>query len=264
MVDGPQLTVDLRESPDATAGPINCGRAQAVAAVRVAYKLLFAPERSFDGGCFNNIEVLTRPGSVHHAEEPAACGWYYTSLGLIIDLFISAFSEALPQIVTAAQFGDSMISYFAGIDHRGEEYLCVEAHAGGWGASMHADGVDGMINVINGSFRNTPVEALEARYPITVTEYALRRGSGGQGKRRGGDGVTRGYRLDAPTKLFLWLDRSITPAWGLRGGGAGAPPRVEIIGSVRRDDLLKVNGLELSAGDEVRLHTGGGGGFGAA
>jgi N-methylhydantoinase B len=129
---------------------------------------------------------------------------------------------------------------------------------------MHADGVDGMINVINGSFRNTPVEALEARYPITVTEYALRRGSGGQGKRRGGDGVTRGYRLDAPTKLFLWLDRSITPAWGLRGGGAGAPPRVEIIGSVRRDDLLKVNGLELSAGDEVRLHTGGGGGFGAA
>lgn len=263
-VQGDHLTVDLRDSPDSTPGPINCGRAQAVAAVRVAYKLLFAPERSFDGGCFRNIEVLTRPGSVHHAEEPAACGWYYTTLGMIIDLFISAFADVLPDHVTAAQFGDSMISYFAGRDHQGDDYLCVEAHAGGWGASSTTDGVDGMINVINGSFRNTPIEALEARYPITITEYGIRRASGGEGAHRGGDGIIRSYRMDAPTQLFLWLDRSVTPAWGLRGGAAGAAPRVEINGSVERDDLLKVNGLWLERGDQLRILTGGGGGYGKA
>ncbi|MFF1830512.1 hydantoinase B/oxoprolinase family protein [Paenarthrobacter sp. NPDC058040] len=261
-VQGDQLTVDLTGSPDSTLGPINCGRAQAVAAVRVAYKLLFAPERSFDGGCFRNVEVLTRPGSVHHAEEPAACGWYYTTLGLLVDLFISAFADVLPGRVTAAQFGDSMITYFAGNDLRGQDYLCVEAHAGGWGASAHADGADGLINVLNGSFRNTPVEALESRYPITVTQYAIRQGSGGAGRHRGGNGIVRSYRFDEPTQLFLWLDRSVTPAWGLDGGSAGEAPRVEITGSVERSDLLKVNGLWLEAGDELKILTGGGGGFG--
>lgn len=261
-VTGDKLTVDLTESPDSTVGPINCGRAQAVAAVRVAYKLLFAPERSFDGGCFRNVEVLTRPGSVHHAEEPAPCGWYYTTLGLLVDLFISAFSEVLPERVTAAQFGDSMITYFAGKDLRGTDYLCVEAHAGGWGASNRADGSDGLINVLNGSFRNTPVEALEARYPITVTQYSIRQGSGGAGRHRGGNGIVRSYRFEEATQLFLWLDRSVTPAWGLAGGSAGKAPRVEINGSVQRSDLLKVNGLWLEAGDELKVLTGGGGGFG--
>lgn len=261
-VAGDRISVDLRDSPDAQTGPVNCGRAQAVAAIRVAYKLLFAAERSFDGGCFRNLEVLTRPGSMHHAEEPAACGWYYTSLGLLIDLFISAFADVLPARVTAAQFGDSMITYFAGRDRADADYLCVEAHAGGWGASQAADGADGLINVVNGSFRNTPVEALESRYPITVTEYGIRRGSGGAGRRRGGDGIRRSYRFEAPTQLFLWLDRSVTPAWGLDGGSAGLPPRIEIRGSVDRTDLLKVNGLPLAAGDELTVLTGGGGGFG--
>ena len=262
IVDGEHLTVDLTSSPNATLGPINCGRAQAVAAIRVAYKLLFAPERSFDGGCFRNLEVLTRPGSVHHAESPAACGWYYTTLGLLIDLFISAFSRVRPERVTAAQFGDSMITYFAGVNREDEEYLCVEAHAGGWGASQSADGADGMINVINGSFRNTPVEALESRYPIRVTRYAIREGSGGAGRHRGGNGIERSYVFDEPIRLFLWLDRSVTPAWGLDGGEPGMPPRIELNGSVRREDLLKVNGLQLQAGDELRVLTGGGGGFG--
>ncbi|WP_244930893.1 hydantoinase B/oxoprolinase family protein [Nocardioides sp. W7] len=263
---GERMTVDLTRSPEAALGPVNCGRAQTVAAVRVAFKMLFSSERSFDGGCFQNLEVLTRPGTVHHAVEPAACGWYYTSLGMLIDLFVSAFAEVMPEQVTAAQFGDSMISYFAGPGETAADpsYLCVEAHAGGWGASSSADGADGLINVINGSFRNTPVEAIEARYPLTVTEYGVRAGSGGAGRTSGGSGIVRRYRVDAPTQLYLWMDRSRTPAWGLQGGGTGLPPRVEITGSVNRDDLLKTNGLPLVAGDTVSIFTGGGGGFGVA
>jgi N-methylhydantoinase B len=265
-VRGDGMTVDLTESPDATTGPVNCGRAQTVAAVRVAFKMLFASERSFDGGCFQNLVVHTRPGTVHHAVEPAACGWYYTSLGMLIDLFVSAFADVMPDRVTAAQFGDSMISYFAGPGREPGDpsYLCVEAHAGGWGASSSADGANGLINVINGSFRNTPVEAIENRYPLTILEYGLRPGSGGRGRHRGGDGIVRSYRIDEPTRLYLWLDRSRTPAWGLNGGDDGLPPSVEITGSVSRNDLLKVNGLPLQPGDTVTILTGGGGGFGAA
>ncbi|CAN5357442.1 hydantoinase B/oxoprolinase family protein [soil metagenome] len=263
-VNGTELSVDLTHSPDSTVGPINCGRAQAVAAIRVAYKLLFAPDRSFDGGCFRNVEVHTRPGSIHHALEPAACAWYYTTLGLLIDMFVSAFAEVLPDRATAAQFGDSMVTYFAGADPRdsAKRYLCVEAHAGGWGASAASDGVDGVINVINGGFRNTPVEAFESRYPISVTHYGVRSESGGIGHHRGGNGIDRGYRFEQPTQVFMWLDRSRTPAWGLCGGSAGLPPRVEISGSVERTDLLKANGIWLQPGDTVRILTGGGGGFG--
>lgn len=266
VVEGDRLVVDLSDSPDATKGPINCGRAQTIAAMRVAYKMLLAPERSFDGGCFRNIEIVTRPGSLHDAVEPAACGWYYSSFGLLIDLFISALADVLPERATAAQFGDSMITYFVGQDRRDPKNtaMCVEAHAGGWGACAAADGADGVINVLNGSFRNTPVEALEERLPVTVTEYAICTGSGGAGRRRGGCGIVRRYRFDAPTQLYLWLDRSLTPGWGLMGGEPGLPPRVEITGSVNRDDLLKVNGLQMAAGDSLAILTGGGGGFGKA
>jgi N-methylhydantoinase B len=265
IVSGDQMTVDLTASPGATRGPINCGRAQTVAAIRVAFKLLFASERSFDGGCFRNIEVITTPGSMHHAQEPASCAWYYSSLGLLIDLFVSAFVEVMPDQVTAAQFGDSMVSYLVGADPRspGNPFFCVEAHAGGWGACATADGADAVINVTNGSFRNTPVEALEARYPVTVMEYGVRWGSAGAGHHRGGNGIIRRYRLEAPTQAFFWLDRSRTPGWGLCGGEAAQPPCVEIRGSINRSDLLKANGIWLAAGDTLCIKTGGGGGFGA-
>lgn len=84
-----------------------------------------------------------------------------------------------------------------------------------------------------------------------------------RGEHPGGDGIVRRYRIDEPTRLYLWMDRSRTPGWGLRGGESGLPPRVEIAGSVQRDDLLKTNGLQLAAGDTVSILTGGGGGFGA-
>jgi N-methylhydantoinase B len=265
IVSGDHMTVDLTGSPDATRGPINCGRAQTVAAIRVAFKLLFASERAFDGGCFRNIEVITRPGSMHHAEEPASCAWYYSSLGLLIDLFVSAFVEVMPEKVTAAQFGDSMVTYLVGADPHGSggSFFCVEAHAGGWGASSTSQGADAIINVTNGSFRNTPVEALEARYPVTVMEYGVRWGSAGAGRHRGGNGIIRRYRVEAPTQVFFWFDRSKTPGWGLCGGEAGQAPRIEIQGSVNRTDLLKANGIWLEAGDTLCVMTGGGGGFGA-
>ena len=264
-VDGDRMIVDLTNSPDATRGPINCGRVQAISAMRMAFKLILAPERAFDGGCFRNLEVLTRPGSIHDAREPAPCAWYYTTFGLLVDLFVSAFANILPGKVAAAQFGDSMITYFAGKSPKNpaESYLCVEAHAGGWGATQTANGADGVINMLNGMFRNTPVEAFEQHYPISVTEYGLRRGSGGAGRQRGGQGIVRQYEFHAPTTLYLWLDRSKTPGWGLQGGEPGLPPRAEITGSVNRDDLLKINGMELVPGDRLKILTGGGGGFGA-
>jgi len=101
----------------------------------------------------------------------------------------------------------------------------------------------------------------EAKYPIRVTEYALRADSEGPGRRRGGFGVRRSFQVEADASLYLWMERSVTPAWGLFGGEKGEGPRMHIAGSQDRHDL-KANRLPLRAGDTLVMETGGGGGWG--
>lgn len=100
---------------------------------------------------------------------------------------------------------------------------------------------------------------------MLVRRYGMRPDTGGPGKFRGGCGVYRDYELETPARLYLWFERSVTPAWGLFGGGQAVGPDVTINpGRPDERHLLKANGVELSAGDVVRVETGGGGGYGAA
>lgn len=234
--------------------------------LRVAFKLLINPERPVDGGTFKALEVIAPEGSIFHAEEPAACSWYFSSLGMLIDMVVKALAPALPERAAAAHYGDSMVTIFSGNDERNDDafYVAVEANCGGWGAWNGEDGQDCLINNVNGSFRDYPIEVFEHRYPMRIAKYGIRKDSGGEGEFRGGNGSYREYHLDGDTTLSLWFERSVTRPWGLSGGKEGLGPKVEIIapdGSVR-DDLLKTNALSLKAGSVVKVATGGGGGFG--
>jgi N-methylhydantoinase B len=136
-------------------------------------------------------------------------------------------------------------------------------HPGGWGGFEGGDGSDGLINNVNGAFKDYPVEIAESKWPIVIRGYGFRTDTGGPGRFRGGCGVYRRFDLEAPTRLFLWFERSVTPGWGLFGGGTGVGPDV-VVNEGRRDErhLLKVNSLQLQTGDMFELRTGGGGGFG--
>lgn len=261
-----RITVDLTESADQKLGPVNCGAAQAVAACRVAYKALLSPDVPLNGGSFRHLEVVVRPGSVLGAIEPAAVQYYYSQLGLLIDLVTKALSEAMPDAVAAASYGDSLIVQMMGTDPRtGREFLSQEATVGGWGAWSDGDGESCLINNVNGSLRDMPVEVLETLFPLRVSRYEVRHGSGGEGAHRGGDGVIREYVFEADQNLSLWWERSRTPAWGLFGGAAGAAPRVTLNpGRPGERPLLKVNAMKVSAGDVLRCESGGGGGYGVA
>jgi N-methylhydantoinase B len=262
-IDGDRMHVDLAGTAPVAGGSINCGEAETVCAVRVSYKCLVLPGRPVDGGSFSTLEVSVPPRTILSAEEPAACQYYYTPLGLLIDLMVKALSEAVPDTAAAAHYGDSMNVCFAGGDPRRDDapYFSIEATVGGWGAWADGDGQDALVNNVNGSIRAQPAEVFEAKYPIRITEYALRPDSEGPGRLRGGFGVRRSYEVDADSALYLWFERSVTPAWGLFGGGAGEGPEVRITGSQDRNDL-KANRLPLRAGDKVTLLTGGGGGWG--
>ncbi|GAA2743961.1 hydantoinase B/oxoprolinase family protein [Kitasatospora cinereorecta] len=263
-ISGDRMTMDVTDCADQATGPVNCGAAQTVAACRVGYKLLVSGDVPLNGGSFRPLEVVTRPGSMLAAVEPAACQYYYSHLGLVIDLVVKALAPAVPTRAAAASYGDSMIVQFTGTDPRnGRLFVSQEATVGGWGAWQTDDGESCLINNVNGSLRDMPVEVLETLFPVRVTEYAVRPDSGGVGRTRGGNGVVREYRFEADQNLSLWWERSVTPAWGVFGGGEGAPPRVVL--NPGRDDereLLKVNALAVRRGDVLRCESGGGGGFG--
>jgi N-methylhydantoinase B len=265
-IAGDEMTIDLSGCDDARRGPVNCGEAQAISACRVAYKLLINPDNPPDGGAFRPLTVKVRRGSILGAEEPYPCQWYFTPLGLLIDLVVSALADVLPDQAAAASYGDSMVIGIAGIDHRnGRPWFDLEPTVGGWGAWRGSDGEDALINNVNGSLKDLPIEVLETKYPMRMTHYGFRPDSGGAGKWRGGNGVVREYTLDCEqAQLFLWFERSVTPAWGLFGGRDATPPEV-IVNPGRSDQqqMLKASRVELVRGDVIRTTTGGGGGFGS-
>ncbi|GAB2518597.1 hydantoinase B/oxoprolinase family protein [Microbacterium petrolearium] len=263
-VSGDSIEFDVTESADQTRGPVNCGVAQAISALRVGYKLLISPDTNSNGGSFRPLTTRVREGSVLGAVAPAPCQWYFSHLGLLIDLVSKAMAPALPDRVAAASHGDSMIITTAGFDPRyGRNWVTMEATLGGWGAWEGSDGESALINNVNGSLKDLPIEMLETKYPFRVSEYRIRTDSGGPGKWRGGNGVTRVYEFLADCVVGLWFERSKTPAWGLFGGSDATGPRVSVNpGTPDEYQALKANARPVKRGDVVRLEVGGGGGYG--
>jgi N-methylhydantoinase B len=263
-VDGETIDFDVRDSADQTVGPVNCGVSQAVSALRVGYKLLISPDLAGNGGSFRTMTTQVREGSVLGARPPAACQWYFSHLGLLIDMVARALAPAMPTRVAGASHGDSMIVLTSGIDPRvAREFVSLEATLGGWGAWDGSDGESALINNVNGSLKDVPVEVFETRYPWRINEYRIRQDSGGAGRWRGGNGVVREYEALTDCTLSLWFERSRQPAWGLFGGEDAVGPEVVINpGAESERRMLKVNGTRLQAGDVVRCATGGGGGYG--
>jgi N-methylhydantoinase B len=264
-VAGDSMAIDLDGSAPMALGPVNCGFAQTVSACRVAFKLLINPERPVDGGTFKTLTVKAPEGSIFDAREPAACQWYFSSLGLLIDLLVEALAPVLPDKVAAAHFGDSMVMFLSGRDPRraDQPFLYVMPHAGGWGGFEGGDGQDGLINNVNGGFKDYPVEVFETKYPALITDYGFRQDTGGAGRFRGGCGIYRRHKLEADSSIYLWFERSVTPAWGLFGGRDAVGPDV-VVNEGREDErhMLKVNAHPVAGGGVVELRTGGGGGFG--
>jgi N-methylhydantoinase B len=141
----------------------------------------------------------------------------------------------------------------------GEGWTYYETIGGGQGACTDADGPSA-IHVAMSNTLNTPVEALESEYPLRVRELGLRRGSGGAGARRGGDGIVREIEALEPMRFTLITERRRHAPHGRDGGGDGTPGRNLLNGS----ELEAKCAGELAPGDRLRVETPGGGGQGPA
>lgn len=258
-VKGERAVVDFSGSAPQVAGAINAVEAITVSAVSYVFRCLVDGEVPASAGLMAPIDVIAPPGTVVNANPPASvAGGNVETSQRIVDVLFKALSQALPDRIPAASQGTMNNLTIGGIDLRnGQEFSYYETVAGGMGARPAFDGMSGVHTHMTNSL-NTPAEALEYAYPLRVREYRLRRGSGGPGKQRGGDGVVREIETLVPARMSLLADRRKRGPYGLYGGIDGATGENKI----NSTDIKAKGSHELKAGDRIRIETPGGGGWG--
>ncbi len=263
-IDGERAVVDFSASADQVRGSVNAVRAITVSAVQYALRCLAPADLPSNGGTMWPIEVITRPGSVVDALPPSAvaAGNVETSQR-IVDTVFGALSQALPQKIPAASCGSMNNITIGGPDGRtGGSFAYYETLAGGIGASPHSHGAHAHHSHMTNTL-NTPVEALEHAYPMRIGAYRVRRGSGGQGLRVGGDGLERVYVFEeGGAQVTLLTERRRRGPYGLQGGQDGQPGQNVLIRDGKPQPLPPKVSFEVQAGDKVAIITPGGGGWG--
>lgn len=264
IADG-TMTIDLRDNPDQDAGPNNCSLDGTTLVAQMALKGVTDADGVCNGGSFRPLRVLTREGSVFHAREGAAMGFYYEQEIRLYDVILRCLAQQMPERLPAGHFASICGTYIGGRNpDSGRDVLMVEPELGGWGARPDGDGVNAMFSAFHGETFNCPAEICEARHGLQVDALALNEEAGGHGRHRGGHGVRIDYRVRADDwTVTCGYTRSKFPPWGLEGGGAGTPNYLE----VRRGDgsserYAYADAVRLAKGDVVRIVTGNGGGYG--
>lgn len=253
---GDELTLDFEGSAAQVDGNLNCPLSVTRSAAFFCARVLLDPEAPPCAGAHRPIRVEAPEGSVLNACEGAAvAGGNVETSSRIADLVFSALAEVAEgpaqgqgtmNNLTLGGTGDSDWTYY-------------ETLGGGQGACANAEGPDA-IHVAMSNTLNTPIEALETELPIRVRELSVRRGSGGDGKHGGGDGIVREIEALEPMRYSLITERRRHPPRGRDGGGDGKPGRNLVNGT---EVAAKATG-ELAKGDTLRIETPGGGGFGKA
>ncbi len=263
-VRGERAVVDFTGSAPQVAGPVNAVEAITASAVAYVFRCLVgAEEVPASAGLMEPIEVVAPAGTVVNATHPASvAGGNVETSQRLVDVLFKALAPALPSRVPAASQGTMNNLTVGGTDPRtGREFAYYETIAGGMGARPGLEGVSGVHTHMTNSL-NTPAEALEYAYPLRVRAYSLRRGSGGHGLARGGDGVVREIETLVPARMSLLADRRRRAPYGLDGGADGLTGRDSVIRDGRRLRLDAKGSRDLRPGDRVRIETPGGGGHG--
>jgi N-methylhydantoinase B len=129
------------------------------------------------------------------------------------------------------------------------------------GAGPDADGLSG-VHVHMSNTLNTPIEALEHAYPLRVTHYSIRRGTGGEGRHRGGDGLRRDLQILGPARVALLTERRSEGPAGAAGGRPGAPGENVLVRGGVEEPLPAKATFSVRPGDIVSIRSPGGGGWG--
>lgn len=261
-IAGERAIVDFSDCDDESPGALNAVLPVTLSAVLYGFRLLLPEDVPTNEGLLDPIRVIAPEGTIVNARPPraVAAGNVETSQR-IVDVVLGALARALPGRVPAASAGSMSNLMFGGTFDDGRPFAYYETIPGGAGGGPDGPGASAIQTHMTNTW-STPVEAMEHALPVRVLGSGVRRGSGGVGRARGGDGVERTIELLRPATVTLVGERRRRPPYGLLGGAPGA------LG----EDLLERGGrvvrlpakctFEAEPGDRLTIRTPGGGGFG--
>ena len=258
-----RAVVDFTGTAAQVTGGINANYAVTVAAVLYVFQSLTDASVPANAGLMRPLRIIAPLGTLVNARFPAAvAGGNVETSQRIVDVLLKALARAAPDRIPAASCGSMNNLAIGGYDAvRNREFAYYETIAGGAGAGPRWPGASGVHTHMTNTL-NTPVEALEAAYPLRVTRYGLRPGSGGPGRHRGGNGIVREIEFLTPAQATLLTERRRIGPYGLRGGSNGRPGGNLLIRPAGEIPLAGKVRVTLKTGDRVRISTPGGGGWG--
>lgn len=264
-ISGAAMTLDFSRSSPPCAGPLNIARSTAIACCYVALKHVFTDVPA-NSGCLEPVEFIIPDSTLLAVTAPKPVGGYTETILRMIGVIFGAIGKARPDLSYAAPFGTINALSMSGTTRQGKRWVMFSFFGGGLGAHPHGDGLSHANNPISMA-TIPPFEILEAAYPVMFTQWALRPGSAGAGKYRGGLGAI--YEIEALDEngadIFLLGERGIHAPFGVQGGGSAALNHFEwqtASGVFSGKLVSKVNGVRIACGERVRLETPGGGGWG--
>lgn len=264
-ITGDTACVDFSRSCDQVRSPLNSVRPVTISATIYVFQCVMGEGFPINQGSYTPISIITRPGSILDALEPApVAGGNVETSQRIVDVLFGCLSQAVPNAIPAASCGTMNNVSIGWRDEKGKELTYYETIGGGMGARPDQDGLNGIQTHMTNTL-NTPIEALEHDYPMRIEEYALRPASGGRGRYNGGHGVIRSFRFLQDASVSLLTDRRVGQPYGLHGGQAGQSGRNILIHRDGTKETLQGKcSFTVKCGEILRIETPGGGGFGSA
>ena len=259
-----EAILDFSSSSAQVEGGVNANFAVTCSAVLYVFRCLVEEDIPFNTGLMRPLKINAPRGSVVNAQHPAAtAGGNVETSQRIVDVILGAISMAIPERIPAASSGTMNNVAFGGYDpEKDSRFTYYETIGGGMGASPARDGLSGVHTHMTNSL-NTPMEALENYLPMRIKKYALRKGSGGKGKHKGGEGIIREYEFFVPTHVSILSERRKFSPYGVLGGEKGKKGTNSLNSIQGKKKILGPKGnLKVGPGDILRIETPGGGGYG--
>lgn len=262
-IAGDRLTLDFTGTSPIAAGPMNISAGTAKSMCLVALRHLF-PDLPVNGGSFRPVGFAIPEGCLLNARYPAPVGGTTDVTHRVLDVLFGCLAQAVPERTPAAPHGTTGVVTFSGRKANGAFYVAVFPYPGGYGGSAVSDGlVNGTAPGSMAKFMS--IEMSEHRYPLRFDRFAIREGSGGAGRHRGGCGTEYSITALSDCVVSVLGDRVDHPPFGIAGGHPAAPNRVRFVTGGREwtpDLRSKAEKIALKAGDRVEVASPGGGGFG--
>jgi N-methylhydantoinase B len=257
-IDGQSLSANFTGTHEQIPANFNAVEAVTRSCLYYAIRVATDPSIPANGGSYRTVQLVAPEGTVVNALPPAAvaAGNVETSQR-IADVVLGALAQAAPDRVPAASQG-TMNNILVGNDR----FAYYETVAGGHGGRPHGPGASGIQTGMTNT-KNTPIESIEAHYPLAIRRYRLRSGSGGLGLHAGGEGIEREIEFLESASLSLMGERRRNRPWGLSGGEPGACGEDWLIRRGGEPERLpgKVT-IDVEPGDRLLVKTPGGGGWG--